>query len=77
MIRRARRYHREFLEESRVTSDPTLRAVSAEDAVLVSGDVATRRLAQLISLCFSIQRRSKHRQTILPPGLPPAALDAS
>jgi cation diffusion facilitator family transporter len=27
MIRRARRYHREFLEESRATSDPTLRAV--------------------------------------------------
>jgi divalent metal cation (Fe/Co/Zn/Cd) transporter len=39
MIRRARRYHREFLEESRVTSDPTLRAVFAEDAVSVSGDV--------------------------------------
>jgi hypothetical protein len=39
MMRRARRYHREFLEESRVTSDPTLRAVFAEDAVSVSGDV--------------------------------------
>jgi len=39
MIRRARRYHREFLEESRVTSDPSLRAVFAEDAVSVSGDV--------------------------------------
>ncbi|HTZ30248.1 MAG TPA: cation transporter [Streptosporangiaceae bacterium] len=39
MIRRARRYHREFLEESRVTSDPSLRAVFTEDAVLVSGDV--------------------------------------
>jgi cation diffusion facilitator family transporter len=39
MIRRARRYGREFLEESRVTSDPTLRAVFAEDAVSVSGDV--------------------------------------
>jgi len=39
MIRRARHYHREFLEESRVTSDPTLRAVFAEDAVSVSGDV--------------------------------------
>jgi cation diffusion facilitator family transporter len=37
--RRARRYGREFLEESRVTSDPTLRAVFAEDAVSVSGDV--------------------------------------
>jgi hypothetical protein len=39
MIRRARHYHREFLEESRVTSDPTLRAVFVEDAVSVSGDV--------------------------------------
>jgi divalent metal cation (Fe/Co/Zn/Cd) transporter len=39
MIRRARRYHREFLEESRVTSDPSLRAVFVEDAVSVSGDV--------------------------------------
>jgi len=39
MARRARRYHREFLEESRVTSDPSLRAVFAEDAVSVSGDV--------------------------------------
>jgi hypothetical protein len=41
MIRRARRYHREFLQESRVTSDPSLRAVFAEDAVPVSGDVLT------------------------------------
>jgi cation diffusion facilitator family transporter len=39
MIRRARHYHREFLEETRVTSDPSLRAVFAEDAVSVSGDV--------------------------------------
>jgi cation diffusion facilitator family transporter len=39
MIHRARRYHREFLEESRVTSDPSLRAVFVEDAVSVSGDV--------------------------------------
>jgi len=39
MIRRARRYHREFLEESRVTSDPSLRAVFVEDAVSVSGDM--------------------------------------
>jgi cation diffusion facilitator family transporter len=39
MIRRARRYHREFLAESRVTSDPTLRAVFVEDAVSVSGDL--------------------------------------
>jgi divalent metal cation (Fe/Co/Zn/Cd) transporter len=37
--RRARRYHRDLLEESRVTSDPSLRAVSVEDAVSVSGDV--------------------------------------
>ena len=39
MNRRARRYHRGFLAESRVTSDPSLRAVFAEDAVSVSGDV--------------------------------------
>jgi cation diffusion facilitator family transporter len=39
MIRRARRYHRQFLEESRATSDPSLRAVWVEDAVSVSGDV--------------------------------------
>jgi cation diffusion facilitator family transporter len=39
LIHRARRHDREFLEESRVTSDPTLRAVFAEDAVSVSGDV--------------------------------------
>jgi len=39
MVRRARRYHREFLEESRVTSDPSLRAVFVEDAVSVSGDL--------------------------------------
>ena len=37
--RRARRYHWELLEESRVTSDPSLRAVFVEDAVSVSGDV--------------------------------------
>jgi cation diffusion facilitator family transporter len=37
--RRARRYKREFLEESRVTSDPTLRAVFLEDAVSIGGDV--------------------------------------
>ncbi|MGD0240383.1 MAG: cation diffusion facilitator family transporter [Streptosporangiaceae bacterium] len=39
MIRRARRYHREFLEESRVTSESSLRAVFLEDAVSVFGDV--------------------------------------
>jgi cation diffusion facilitator family transporter len=41
MIHRARRYHRPVLEESRVTSDPTLRAVFMEDAISVSGDVIT------------------------------------
>jgi len=39
MIRRARRYHREFLEESRVTSESSLRAVFLEDAVSIAGDV--------------------------------------
>jgi len=39
MIRRARRYHREFLEESRVTSESSLRAVFLEDVVSVGGDV--------------------------------------
>jgi cation diffusion facilitator family transporter len=39
MARRARRYHREFLEESRVTSESSLRAVFVEDAVSVFGDV--------------------------------------
>jgi cation diffusion facilitator family transporter len=39
MARRARRYNREFLEESRVTSDPSLRAVFLEDAVSIGGDV--------------------------------------
>ena len=41
MTRQARRYHRDLLDESRVTSDPTLRAVFVEDAVSVSGDVLT------------------------------------
>ncbi|HUK69533.1 MAG TPA: cation diffusion facilitator family transporter [Streptosporangiaceae bacterium] len=36
---RARHYHRELLAESRVTSDPMLRAVFNEDAVSVFGDV--------------------------------------
>jgi cation diffusion facilitator family transporter len=36
---RARRYQRTFVQESRVTSDPTLRAVFLEDALSVSGDV--------------------------------------
>jgi cation diffusion facilitator family transporter len=39
MDRRARRYHRGFLEESRVTSEPSLRAVFLEDTVSVAGDV--------------------------------------
>jgi len=39
MSRRARRYHRDIVAESRVTSDPSLRAVFVEDAVSVSGDV--------------------------------------
>jgi len=36
---RARRYHRDLLEESRVTSDPTLRTVFTADAVSASADV--------------------------------------
>jgi cation diffusion facilitator family transporter len=39
MSGRARRYHRELLQESRVTSEPSLRAVFVEDAVSVFGDV--------------------------------------
>jgi cation diffusion facilitator family transporter len=39
MMRRARHYHREFLEESRVTSESSLRAVFLEDAVSIAGDV--------------------------------------
>jgi cation diffusion facilitator family transporter len=39
MSLRARRYHRDLLEESRVTSDPTLRTVFTSDAVSVSADV--------------------------------------
>ena len=41
MIHRGRRYHRGLINESKVTSDPTLRAVFLEDAVSVSGDVVT------------------------------------
>jgi cation diffusion facilitator family transporter len=41
MVHRARRYHRDILDESRATSDPTLRAVFLEDAISVSGDVIT------------------------------------
>lgn len=39
MIVRGRRYRRNVIEESRVTSDPTLRAVFVEDAVSISGDL--------------------------------------
>jgi divalent metal cation (Fe/Co/Zn/Cd) transporter len=39
MSLRARRYHRDLLEESRVTSDPTLRTMFTSDAVSVSADV--------------------------------------
>ena len=39
LITRGRRYSRSLLQESQVTSDPTLRAVFVEDAVSVSGDV--------------------------------------
>jgi cation diffusion facilitator family transporter len=39
MIRRARHFHRHLLQESQVTSDPTLRAVFNADAVSISGDV--------------------------------------
>ena len=39
MARRARRYHLEFVEESRDTSDPSLRAVFVEDVVSIAGDV--------------------------------------
>ena len=39
MARRAHRYQRGFLEESRVTSQPSLRAVFVEDTVSVGGDV--------------------------------------
>jgi divalent metal cation (Fe/Co/Zn/Cd) transporter len=39
MSLRARRYHRDLLEEARVTSDPTLRTVFTADAVSVSADV--------------------------------------
>jgi cation diffusion facilitator family transporter len=41
MIHRGRQYHRGLIDESKVTSDPTLRAVFLEDAVSVSGDVVT------------------------------------
>jgi cation diffusion facilitator family transporter len=39
MARQARRYGREFLEETRITSEPSLRAVFLEDAVSIAGDV--------------------------------------
>lgn len=39
MIHRGRRYSRGLIDESKVTSDPALRAVFLEDAVSVSGNV--------------------------------------
>jgi cation diffusion facilitator family transporter len=39
LIRRARRYRRDLLEESRVTSDPAMRTVFTSDLVSVAGDV--------------------------------------
>ncbi|HUA49174.1 MAG TPA: cation diffusion facilitator family transporter [Solirubrobacteraceae bacterium] len=39
LITRGRPYSRSLIQESQVTSDPTLRAVFVEDAVSVSGDV--------------------------------------
>jgi hypothetical protein len=41
MIRRARRFHRKLMAESRTTSDPTLRTVFASDAVSISADLIT------------------------------------
>jgi cation diffusion facilitator family transporter len=41
MTRRARRFHRDLLAESRVTSDPTLRTVFASDAVSIGADLIT------------------------------------
>ena len=41
MIHRGRRFRRGLIDESKVTSDPALRAVFLEDAVSVSGDVVT------------------------------------
>jgi cation diffusion facilitator family transporter len=39
MAHRARYFDRDFLEESRVTSEPTLRAVFVQDVSSISGDV--------------------------------------
>lgn len=39
LIRRARRFRRDILEEARVTSDPTMRTVFTSDAVSVAGDL--------------------------------------
>jgi len=39
LITRGRLYSRSLIEESQVTSDPSLRAVFVEDAISVSGDV--------------------------------------
>jgi len=58
MARRARRYNREFLEESRVTSDPSLRAVFVEDAVSIGGDVLASGHRVV---CISGSGRGAHR----------------
>ena len=46
MILRARHFDRGLLEESRVTSDPTLRTVFTVDLVSVTGDVIAGRLSK-------------------------------
>ena len=59
MIDRGRRAGRDVLEESRVTSDPTLRAVFVEDAVSVSGDVITLAALALNQLTGSSRSWSR------------------
>jgi len=41
LTHRARRFHRELLEESRATSDPSLRTVFVSDAVSITADLMT------------------------------------
>jgi len=62
MASRARRYHREFLEKSKVTSDPSLRAVFVEDAVSVGGDVLAFAALALNQITGSAQmsRSARH-----------------
>ncbi len=56
---RARRYHRELVQESMVTSEPSLRAVFLEDAVSVFGDViafaalALNQITQVVATLWS------------------------